>query len=73
MKLKKQFKNFHDYIRAPLTEQLKEKRTMFEDEIKNKFPTVCSEHGIKINKSDLNFFMQGSYSILTAIDAYDGL
>ena len=71
MKLKKQFQDFHDYIKSPLTDQLKEKRAMFEDEIKNNFPSVCDEKGIEIKKSDLHFFMQGSYSISTAIDAYD--
>ena len=70
MKLKEQFSKFHDNIKTTLESELKEKRTMFENEIKNKFPSVCDEHGIKINKTDLNFFMQGSYSISTAIDAY---
>jgi len=71
MRLEEQFSKFHNNIKATMTSELKEKRTMFEDEIKNKFPYICDEHEIKINKSDLSFFMQGSYSISTAIDAYD--
>ena len=48
MKLKKQFQDLHDYIKSLLTDQLKEKRAMFEDEIKNNFPSVCDEKGIEI-------------------------
>jgi len=41
MRLEEQFSKFHNNIKATMTSELKEKRTMFEDEIKNKFPSIC--------------------------------
>lgn len=70
MKLKKQFEKFHEGIKATDTATLKNKRAMFEKEIKNKFPKICEEQDIDIKKSDLDFFLQGSYSINTAVSAY---
>lgn len=68
MKLKKEFEEFHDSIKVTNTEELKEKREMFENEIKDNLPSILSDHNITVNKSDISFFTQGSYATRTMVD-----
>lgn len=67
-KLQKEFNAFNELIKCSDTDSLREKRDLLAEDIKNKFPNKCGEHGIEINKSDLRFINQGSYIIGTAID-----
>ena len=66
-KLQKKFNNFLDQIKCDETSELREKRDKLTEDIKKDFPELCSEYGIEVNKSDLQFFNQGSYIIGTAI------
>lgn len=68
MKLEKEFEEFHDSIKITNTEELKEKREMFENEIKNKLPSILLNHNISVNKSDISFFAQGSYATKTMVE-----
>jgi len=68
MKLKKEFEDFYKDIRIDSeTPVLIEKRETLEGEIKDKFPSVLDDHGIKVNKSDIRMFDQGSYKYNTTI------
>ena len=68
MKLKKEFEDFYKDIRIDSeTAVLIEKRETLEGEIKDKFPGVLDDHGIKVNKSDIRMFDQGSYKYNTTI------
>lgn len=71
VKLKKEFKDFHNEIMSTYSSTLRDKKKMFEDEIKSKFPGVLEESGIEINKSDISFFLQGSYANDTAVISDD--
>lgn len=66
-KLQKEFNNFLDQIKCDETSELREKRDKLTEDIKKDFPELCSEYGVEVNKSDLQFFNQGSYIIGTAI------
>lgn len=68
MKLKKQFMEFYKEIRiSEEADSLREKREILEGEIKDKLPAKCEEHGIKLNKSNIRMFIQGSYKYKTTI------
>lgn len=68
MKLKKEFSDFYKEIRVSSeTDNLREKREILESEIKDKLPGIMSEHGVKLNKSDIRMFIQGSYKYNTTI------
>jgi len=68
MKLKKEFEDFYKDIRIDSeTAVLIEKRETLEGEIKDKFPCILDDHGIKVNKSDIRMFDQGSYKYNTTI------
>lgn len=68
MKLKKQFSDFYSSIRIDSEgEDLREKRRILEEEIKDKLPHILSNHGITICKSDIRMFIQGSYKYNTTI------
>ncbi len=68
MKLRKEFEDFYKDIRIDSeTAVLIEKRETLEGEIKDKFPGVLDDHGIKVNKSDIRIFDQGSYKYNTTI------
>lgn len=68
MKLKKEFEDFYKEIRIDSeTAVLIAKRETLEGEIKDKFPVVLDDHGIKVNKSDIRMFDQGSYKYNTTI------
>ena len=68
MKLRKEFEDFYKDIRIDSeTAVLIEKRETLEGEIKDKFPGVLDDHGIKVNKSDIRMFDQGSYKYNTTI------
>ena len=68
MKLKKEFEDFYKDIRIDSeTAVLIEKRETLEGEIKDKFPRILDDHGIKVNKSDIRMFDQGSYKYNTTI------
>ena len=61
-KLHKQFQDFHNIIKLDKeSSQLKEKRDMLQADIESKLPSKLDSIGIKISKSDLHFFDQGSY------------
>ena len=68
MKLKKEFEDFYKDIRIDSeTDVLIKKRETLEGEIKDKLPSVLDDHGIKVNKSDIRMFDQGSYKYNTTI------
>ena len=68
MKVRKEFEDFYKDIRIDSeTAVLIEKRETLEGEIKDKFPSVLDDHGIKVNKSDIRMFDQGSYKYNTTI------
>lgn len=68
MKLKKEFADFYKEIRiSSEADNLREKRETLEGEIKDKFPSEMGNHGIKLNKSDIRMFIQGSYKYSTTI------
>lgn len=70
MKLKKQFEDFHDSIRVGrgnISNDLIEKRSTLQSTFEDKFPDICKDDGIIINKSDMRFIDQGSYKIGTII------
>lgn len=68
MKLKKEFADFYKEIRiSSEADNLREKRETLEGEIKDKFPSEMGNHGIKLYKSDIRMFIQGSYKYSTTI------
>lgn len=70
MKLKKEFSDFYSRIKIDSeTNVLRDKRTVLENDIKDKFPNILKEHGIEINKSDIRMIDQGSYKYKTTIKA----
>jgi len=70
MKLKKEFEDFYKEIRiGSESDVLIEKRETLVGEIKDKFPGKMGDHGIKLNKSDIRTFDQGSYKYNTTISA----
>lgn len=70
MKLKKEFEDFYKEIRIDSeTDVLIEKRKTLEGEIKDKLPGELDDHGIKLNKSDIRTFDQGSYKYNTTISS----
>ncbi|HBF36314.1 MAG TPA: hypothetical protein DDW50_03245 [Firmicutes bacterium] len=73
MKLKKQFEDFYKEIKIDdEIEDLKEKREILEEDIKNKLPTEMEKHGITLKKSDIEIFDQGSYKLNTTISDKEG-
>ena len=70
MKLKKEFEDFYKEIRIDSeTDVLIAKRETLEGEIKDKLPGKLDDHGIKLNKSDIRMFDQGSYKYNTTISS----
>lgn len=70
MKLKKEFSDFYNFIRIDSeTDVLIEKRTILENDIKDKLPGILDDHGIEINKNDIRMIDQGSYKYKTTIKA----
>jgi hypothetical protein len=68
MKLEKEFSDFYSTIRIDSeADDLREKRTTLEEEIKDKFPEKLKELDISINKNDIRMFIQGSYKYNTTI------
>ena len=64
MKLKSQFDSFYKKIRIDSeVEALREKREILQEDIKTRLPGIFKEHGITLNKSDIDIFDQGSYKI----------
>lgn len=68
MKLKQQFNEFHEQIKTVYSNELKTKRTMFENEIKDSLPDILKEQGIEVKKSEIKFFLQGSCSNNTLVN-----
>ena len=74
IKLKKEFDNFYDNIKiSSETNMLIEKRQMLQADFKENFPSECEKVGIAVNKSDMRFIDQGSYSLHTTITNKDGI
>jgi hypothetical protein len=72
-KLKKEFEQFNDYIKITSeANELRDKRTILQTDFENKFPGLCAEHDITINKTDMRFIDQGSYKLNTTISSEDG-
>lgn len=72
-KLKKEFNDFYDNIKITSEANvLREKRSMLQADFEKHFPGICSEHGIKLIKSDMRFIDQGSYKLNTTISNEDG-
>jgi hypothetical protein len=70
MKLVKEFSDFYDYIKIDKeTDALIEKRTVLENDIKDKLPGILNDQGININQSDIRMIDQGSYKYKTTIKA----
>lgn len=70
MKLKKQFADFYEEIRIrEESVDLKDKREILQKVIEDKFPGEMDSHNIKLNKSDIEIFDQGSYTYHTTIKA----
>lgn len=72
-KLKKEFERFYDHIK--ITSEVNDlitKRSTLQSDFEKKFPGICSEHGIKLTKSEMRFIDQGSYKIGTTISNKDG-
>lgn len=70
MKLKKQFEKFHNDIKIDRDQEaatLTEKRKILQSELEDKLPGILDKHDIKITKSDLDIFDQGSYKLNTTI------
>lgn len=70
MKLKKQFADFYADIKFDRDQEaavLTEKRKILQSELENKLPGILDKNGIKITKSDLDIFDQGSYKLNTTI------
>ena len=68
MKLKKEFSDFYKAIRIDTeTNALRDKREVLENDIKEKLPTILSDHGITVNKSDIRLIDQGSYKYHTTV------
>lgn len=68
MKLKKQFEDFYSEIKIDdEVEDLIEKREILEEDIKNRLPAEMQNHNIKLLKSDIRLFDQGSYKLNTTI------
>lgn len=73
MKLKKQFSDFYDEIKIDdEVEDLKEKREILENDLKDKLPGELEKHNIHINKGDIDIFDQGSYKLHTTISDDEG-
>lgn len=72
-KLKKEFNNFHEDIKITTEANvLREKRSTLQEDFEEYFPGICSEHGIKLTKSEMRFIDQGSYKLNTTISNKDG-
>lgn len=70
MKLMKEFEDFYKEIRIDSeSDVLIEKRQILQGEIENNFPSELEKHGIKLNKSDIRMFDQGSYKYSTTISS----
>ena len=70
MKLKKQFADFYENIKIDRDQEgatLTEKRNTLQTELEDKLPGILEKHDIKITKSDLDIFDQGSYKLNTTI------
>lgn len=68
MKLKKQFKDFYDEICIhEESEDLKEKRDILQQDIKDNFLDEMKKHDIELKKSEIEMFDQGSYKYSTTI------
>ena len=70
MKLKKQFEKFHNDIKIDRDQEaatLTEKRKILQSELEDKLPGILDKHDIKVTKSDLDIFDQGSYKLNTTI------
>lgn len=72
-KLMKEFEHFNDHIKITSeANELRDKRTILQADYENKFPCICEEHDITINKTDMRFIDQGSYKLNTTIKSKDG-
>lgn len=68
MKLKREFEAFFEHIKIDSEiNTLVTKRLILQGEIKDKLPGIFDEHGIKLNKSEIRMFDQGSYKYHTTI------
>lgn len=73
MKLKKQFEDFYKEIKIDEeVEDLKEKREILQSDIESKLPGEFEKHDIKLNKTEIEFFDQGSYKLNTTISDKEG-
>lgn len=73
IKLKKQFNDFYDSIKisTEANDMIKKRETLQKD-FEDYFPGICKDHDITVNKSDMEFFDQGSYRLNTTIKNKDG-
>lgn len=68
MKLKREFKDFHEIIKVVYSNELVTKKNMFENEIRENLPGILKDNGINIKKLDIEFFIQGSCATHTLVD-----
>lgn len=68
MKLKKEFEQFYKDIRIDGEQNtLIQKRTILQNDIKDKLPGIMEDHDIELKKSDIRMIDQGSYKYNTTI------
>lgn len=73
IKLKKQFSDFYDNIKISTeANDMIKKREILQKDFEDYFPGICKDHDITVNKSDMEFFDQGSYRLNTTIKNKDG-
>ncbi|MFT8437347.1 cyclic GMP-AMP synthase DncV-like nucleotidyltransferase, partial [Liquorilactobacillus satsumensis] len=71
--LQKEFEEFNCSIKIENEATiLREKRDMLKADFKNKFPEICGDKGIEVNKCDIEFISQGSYKLQTTIHSKSG-
>lgn len=66
-KLKEEFQKLFNRIYISESNDLKEKRDILENDIKDRLPDILNEKGINLNKSDIRMIDQGSYKYNTTI------
>lgn len=72
-KLRKEFDHFNDYIKITSeANDLREKRSILEEDFKENFPKICTENDILLSKTDMRFIDQGSYKLNTTISNSNG-
>lgn len=72
-KLIREFLDFNDDIKIDTeAETLREKRDKLKQDFKDYFPSECSEYGISVTASSMEFINQGSYKIGTTIKNPNG-